>query len=271
LKRIALGLQYDGSSWQGWQTQPHGHTVQDALEKALAAFAQQAISTTCAGRTDAGVHALAQVVHFDTEAVREPFSWVRGVNAFLPPSVAVRWAVEVEGGEAGEDGFHARFSASARTYHYLIYNDSVRSPLWERRAGWVFRPLDAQAMQAAAQALLGEHDFSAFRAAECQARSPVRTMHSIQVRRAGDLIAVTLRANAFLHHMVRNIVGSLIQVGNGNRPAEWIGELLAGRDRELAAPTFSPDGLYLARVDYDARWGLPEADADLPFFKDFSS
>ena len=267
LKRIALGLQYDGSGWQGWQTQPHGQTVQDALEKALASFSQQSISTTCAGRTDAGVHALSQIVHFDTDVIREPFSWVRGVNAFLPPSVAVQWATEVEG---GEQGFHARFSATARTYHYLIYNHTVRSPLWERRAGWVFRPLDAAAMESAAQALLGEHDFSAFRAAECQANSPVRTMHRIQVRRSGDLIAVTLTANAFLHHMVRNIVGSLLQVGNGNRPEAWIGELLAGRDRELAAPTFSPDGLYLAKVDYDARWGLPEIDADLPFFKDFS-
>ena len=263
MKRIALGLQYDGSSWQGWQTQPHGQTVQDALERALAAFSQQQTDTLCAGRTDAGVHATAQVVHFDTDAVREPFSWVRGVNAFLPPSVAVRWATEVEG---GEQGFHARFSATARTYHYVIYNHPVRSPLWERRAGWVFRPLDDAAMQQAAQALLGEHDFSAFRAAECQARSPVRTLYAIRVRRAGDLIVVTLHANAFLHHMVRNIVGSLIQVGNGNRPAGWIAELLAGRERELAAPTFSPDGLYLAKVDYDPRWGLPEMRADLPFF-----
>lgn len=267
MKRIALGLQYDGSGWQGWQTQPHGQTVQDVLEKALAEFAQRPMATTCAGRTDAGVHALAQVVHVDTDAVREPFSWVRGVNAFLPSSVAVRWAAEVEG---GNEGFHARFTATARTYHYLIYNHAVRSPLWERRAGWVFRPLDELPMHAAAQALLGEHDFSAFRAAECQARSPVRTMHRIEVRRAGDLVVVTLRANAFLHHMVRNIVGSLIQVGNGNRPPEWIAELLRGRDRELSAPTFSPDGLYLGRVDYDARWGLPAQDTDLPFFKDFS-
>jgi tRNA pseudouridine38-40 synthase len=267
LKRIALGLQYDGSCWQGWQTQPHGQTVQDILEKALAAFCQQTINTTCAGRTDAGVHALAQVVHFDTEAQREPFSWVRGVNAFLPPSVAVQWATEVEGGGAG---FHARFSATARNYHYLIYNHAVRSPLLERRAGWVFRPLDVAAMQSAAQGLIGEHDFSAFRAAECQASTPVRTMHSIRVRRAGDLIVVSLKANAFLHHMVRNIVGSLIQVGNGNRPPTWMTELLVSRKRELAAPTFIPDGLYLAKVDYDARWGLPAMEDDLPFCKDFS-
>ncbi len=263
MKRIALGLHYDGTPWQGWQTQPHRQTVQDTLEAALDKFCQTPLATTCAGRTDAGVHATGQVVHFDTDASRELFSWVRGVNAFLPPSVAVRWAAEVEGGDAG---FHARFSATARTYHYVIYNHPVRSPLWQGRAGWVFRPLAADAMQAAAQALVGEHDFSAFRAAECQALSPVRQLHAIDVRRRGDLVVVTLRANAFLHHMVRNIVGSLIQVGSGNRPAGWIAELLAGRNRELAAPTFSPDGLYLAKVDYDARWGLPEAQDSLPFF-----
>jgi tRNA pseudouridine38-40 synthase len=262
LKRIALGLQYEGTPWQGWQTQPHRQTVQDTLESALEKFCLQPLPTTCAGRTDAGVHATGQVVHFDTEASRELFSWVRGVNAFLPESVAVRWAAEVQG---GDDGFHARFSATARTYHYVIYNHAVRSPLWSARAGWVFRPLDAEAMMQAAQHLLGEHDFSAFRAAECQAQSPVRTMHAIQVKRQGELLVVTLRANAFLHHMVRNIVGSLIQVGSGNRPGDWIAELLASRNRELAAPTFSPDGLYLAKVDYDARWGLPEVQDSLPF------
>jgi len=254
LKRIALGLQYDGSPWHGWQTQPHGHTVQDVLEKALAEFAQQPMATTCAGRTDAGVHAFAQVVHVDTDAVREAFSWVRGVNAFLPPSVAVRWATEVEGGDAG---FHARFTATARTYHYLIYNHAVRSPLWERRAGWVFRPLDDQSMHAAAQALLGEHDFSAFRAAECQARSPVRTLRRIEVRRAGDLVAVSLTANAFLHHMVRNIVGSLLHIGQGRQPSDWMQSVLAGRNRDLAASTFAPDGLYLVRVGYPEEFNIP--------------
>ncbi|MCE2832656.1 MAG: tRNA pseudouridine(38-40) synthase TruA [Oxalobacteraceae bacterium] len=265
MRRIALGLQYDGTPWQGWQTQPHRQTVQDSLEQALAKFCQCALPTTCAGRTDSGVHALGQVVHFDTEVTREPFSWVRGVNAFLPASIAVRWAAEVAG---GDDGFHARFSALVRTYHYVIYNHPVRSPLWAGRAGWAFRPLDADAMHASAQALLGEQDFSAFRAAECQAASPLRTMHSVAVTRHRDTIIVTLRANAFLQHMVRNIVGSLIQVGTGNRPQTWIAELLANRDRELAAPTFSPDGLYLAKVDYDARWGLPHEDDSartLPF------
>jgi tRNA pseudouridine38-40 synthase len=175
----------------------------------------------------------------------------------------VQWAAEVEG---GEHGFHARFSALARTYHYVIYNYPVRSPLCEGRAGWVFRPLDAARMQEAAQALIGEHDFSAFRAAECQAASPVRTLHHIAIRRHGDRLIVSLSANAFLHHMVRNIVGSLIQVGIGNRPPAWMAELLASRQRELAAPTFSPDGLYLAKVDYDARWALPAPDESLPFY-----
>ncbi len=263
MKRIALGVQYDGRPWHGWQTQPHGRSVQDVLESALAQFCQLPVATTCAGRTDAGVHALAQVVHFDTSIDRESFSWVRGVNAFLPPSVAVRWVSEVEG---GEHGFHARFSALARTYLYVLYNHPVRSPLTHGRAGWVFRPLDAARMAEAAQALVGEHDFSAFRAAECQATSPVRQLHRIGVVRDGDRIVVTLRANAFLHHMVRNIVGSLIQVGIGNRPTEWIATLLASRQRELAAPTFSPDGLYLAAVDYDARWTLPATDNHLPFW-----
>lgn len=262
MKRIALGLHYEGTPWKGWQTQPHRQTVQDTLEAALQKFCQVPLPTVCAGRTDAGVHATGQVVHFDTEVSRELFSWVRGVNAFLPPSIAVRWAAEVEG---GDDGFHARFSARTRTYHYVIYNNPVRSPLWSGRAGWVFRPLDEARMMEAAQALVGEHDFSAFRAAECQALSPVRTMHAVTVRRSGDVVVVTLRANAFLHHMVRNIVGSLIQVGNGNRPPHWIAELLAARNRELAAPTFSPDGLYLARVDYEARWGLPAVQDSLPF------
>ena len=236
--------------------------MQDTLEAALEKFCLHPMPTTCAGRTDAGVHATGQVAHFDTDISRELFSWVRGVNAFLPASIAVRWAAEVEG---GDDGFHARFSATARTYHYVIYNHPVRSPLWSGRAGWVFRPLDADAMMQAAQHLIGEHDFSAFRAAECQALSPVRSMYAIQVRRNRELVIVTLRANAFLHHMVRNIVGSLIQVGSGNRSESWIAELLAHRNRELAAPTFSPDGLYLAKVDYDARWAVPDATDILPF------
>ena len=270
MKRIALGIQYDGRQWQGWQTQPHRKTVQDTLEAALAKFCQQSVVTVCAGRTDSGVHAIEQVVHFDTEAERELFAWVRGLNAFLPATIAVRWAAEVAGATqasgAEQDAFHARFSAQARTYHYLIYNHPVRSPLWSGRSGWVFRPLRVEAMQAAAQALIGTHDFSAFRAAECQAHSPVRTMHTITLQRQGELILVTLKGNAFLHHMVRNIVGSLIQVGIGNAAEAWVGEVLAARNRDLAAPTFSPDGLYLAKIDYDAGWNLPQIDTTTPLF-----
>jgi len=264
LKRIALGLQYDGSHWQGWQTQRHGQTVQDTLETALAKFCQAPVATTCAGRTDSGVHALEQVVHFDTTVERETGSWRRGVNAFLPPSIALRWAAEPMVPMVPiqpDDAFHARFRAISRTYHYLIYNHPTRSPLWVGRAGWVFRPLDAERMQEAAQNLVGTHDFSAFRAAECQAKSPVRTMHSIDIKRHRELIVVTLRANAFLHHMVRNLVGSLVLVGVGKQSPSWVAEVLASRQRKHAAPTFSPDGLYLAKIDYDARWGLPQTDA----------
>lgn len=255
MKRIVLGVQYDGTPWRGWQTQPGGGTVQDTLQGALRKFTLTDIATTCAGRTDAGVHALEQVVHFDTGLDRELFSWVRGVNAFLPPSIAVRWACEVPHGTP--DDFHARFSAVARTYHYVIYNHPVRSPLLAGKAGWVFRPLRVEPMREAARHLLGTHDFSSFRAAECQAKSPVKTMHDIRIERQGDIVVVTLRANAFLHHMVRNIVGSLIVIGNGNQAPLWMKEILECCDRSRAAPTFMPDGLYLARIDYDERWALP--------------
>ncbi|WP_211451284.1 tRNA pseudouridine(38-40) synthase TruA [Collimonas antrihumi] len=270
MKRIVLGVQYDGTPWQGWQTQPNGKTVQDRLEAALQKFTQGPVDTICAGRTDSGVHALEQVVHFDTHLSREISSWVRGLNAFLPSSIAVRWAHELPvpvDGEAADydarDQFHARFSATARTYHYLLYNNPVRSPLLEGKAGWVFRPLELELMRQAAAHLVGTHDFSAFRAVECQAKSPVRTMEEIRIERRGDLIVFSLRANAFLHHMVRNIVGSLIYAGNGNKPPEWIAELLLQRNRALAAPTFMPDGLYLAQVAYDPKWQLPRQPAGL--------
>ncbi|RAM63088.1 tRNA pseudouridine synthase A [Herbaspirillum rubrisubalbicans] len=280
LRRVVLGVQYDGASWQGWQTQPHRQTVQDQLEAALQRFSTTSIATTCAGRTDSGVHALEQVVHFDTAIARDRFSWVRGTNAFLPPTIAVRWACELpwvddaaiagaqaaelhgaerEGAESlAQFGFHARFSAIARTYHYVLYNHAVRSPLLAGKAGWTFRPLDADRMHRAAQYLIGEHDFTSFRAVECQAKSPVRKMESIAVRRYGDMIVFTLKANAFLHHMVRNIVGSLVVVGSGKQGPEWMGQVLALRDRSRAAPTFMPDGLYLARVDYPDAWALPQ-------------
>lgn len=255
--RIVLGVQYDGACWQGWQTQPHGLTVQDRLAAALKQFTLVDIQTVCAGRTDSGVHALEQVVHFDTTLSREMSSWVRGVNAFLPPSIAVRWACAVPVTGADDD-FHARFSATARTYHYVLYNHPVRSPLFAGKAGWTFRPLDAQRMHDAAQQLVGTHDFTSFRAIECQSKTPVKTMHAVDVRRHGDMIIFTLTANAFLQHMVRNIVGSLVAVGNGSQPVEWVGELLALRNRSRAAPTFMPDGLYLARVAYPAQWQLPQ-------------
>jgi len=262
LKRIVLGVQYDGTPWQGWQTQLSGNTVQDRLQAALKKFAQAEINTTCAGRTDTGVHALEQVVHFDTTLERESFSWVRGLNAYLPPSIAVRWATELNHDPAADAEFHARFSARSRTYHYALYNHPVRSPLLMGKAGWVYRPLALEPMQAAAAHLIGQHDFSAFRSADCQAKSPVKKMHAIHIERRGDLIVFTIHASAFLHHMVRNIVGSLIYAGIGRHPPEWIRAVLTGRDRNLAAPTFMPDGLYLAKIDYDPKWDLPQENVD---------
>lgn len=256
MKRIVLGLQYGGGPWQGWQTQSSGLTVQDQLETALLKFSCATQHCHCAGRTDAGVHALEQVVHFDTDIVRTDAAWVRGVNAFLPPSIAVRWATQLPA--TSPDGFHARFSARARTYDYLLYNHPVRAPLLAGRVGWVFRPLDVNAMQQAADLLIGTHDFSAFRAVECQAKSPLKTVRRIDIARRGDMIVFTFEANAFLHHMVRNIVGSLVYIGTGKHPPSWMYELVAARERSLAAPTFMPDGLYLAKIDYDARWALPQ-------------
>lgn len=256
MKRIAIGIQYDGAPWQGWQTQPHGLTVQDTLQAAIRQFALRDLPIQCAGRTDTGVHAIGQVAHFDTDVERTMQSWVRGVNNFLPQSIAVRWAHEV-GPDAAGQAFHARFSAIGRTYHYYLYNHPVRSPLLHGRAGWAFRPLDAARMHEAAQHLIGRQDFSAFRAAQCQASSPVRSMQSVEVERSGDLLRFTLTANAFLHHMVRNIIGSLVAVGSGAQPADWIAELLASGNRTLAAPTFMPDGLYLANIDYGPNWNLP--------------
>ena len=258
-RRVVLGVQYDGAPWQGWQTQVSGLTVQDRLEAALEKFACVRLQTHCAGRTDAGVHALAQVVHFNTGIMREAASWVRGVNAFLPPSIAVRWAAEVPA--VSPDGFHARFSARSRTYFYALYNHPVRAPLLVGKTGWAFRPLDVTLMQQGANALLGTHDFSAFRAVDCQAKSAIKTVRRIELVRRGDMIIFTFEADAFLHHMVRNIVGSLIYVGTGRQPPEWIARVLASRDRRLAAPTFMPDGLYLAEIDYDTQWGLPREPA----------
>jgi tRNA pseudouridine38-40 synthase len=249
--RIALGIEYDGSSFCGWQTQPAGCAAQDKLEQALAQIAGERVATICAGRTDAGVHALAQVVHFDTAAQRPESAWVRGVNALLPAALAVTWARQVSG------EFHARYAARARCYRYVLLNHPVRPAADCGRAGWFHLPLDLENMRAAARLLLGEHDFSAFRSSECQARSPVRELRQLTIERQGDYVIFEVCANAFLHHMVRNIIGGLVYVGKGRHAPGWMGEVLAGRDRTRAAPTFDAAGLYLARVDYDAQWGLP--------------
>ncbi len=249
--RIALGLEYAGDGFTGWQSQADGRGVQDALERALGAIAGTAVGTIAAGRTDAGVHATMQIVHFDTAAVRPDSAWVRGVNAHLPKSIAVQWARPVP------PEFHARFAATSRHYSYVLLNRAVRPALLAGRVGWYHRPLDVAAMARAAQALVGTHDFSTFRAAECQAKSPVKTLAAASVVGSGDCIRLEFTANAFLHHMIRNIVGALVRVGAGKAPESWIGELLAGRDRTRAAPTFAADGLHLIGADYDAKWGLP--------------
>jgi tRNA pseudouridine38-40 synthase len=225
--------------------------VQDAVEPALAAIAGAAVGITAAGRTDRGVHARGQVIHFDTEASRPASAWVRGVNALLPDSVAVLWSKEVD------DEFHARYSAVARTYRYELLNRPGRPALAASYLGWFHLALDVQKMREAAAVLLGEHDFSAFRSSECQAKTPIRTLHALEIERAGERIDFVLRANAFLHHMVRNIVGTLIYVGKGRHSPERVREVLLSKDRSKAAPTFGPEGLYLEKIDYDARWGLP--------------
>lgn len=250
LNRIALGIAYDGRPWQGWQKQPHGQTVQDALERALQAFVGAPVSTVCAGRTDTGVHGLNQVVHLDTGVQRTSESWVRGTNAHLPDSISVQWAQVVPA------EFHARFSATARAYTYVILNTRVRHPLWQGRAGWVFQPLNIEAMQQAARCLLGEHDFSSFRSSQCQAKTPIRTLHQLDITQQGPRIVVNLRANAFLHHMVRNILGALVQVGQGRESVDYVAKVLEARDRTQGAPTFSPDGLYLTDVTYPG-YALP--------------
>ena len=253
--RWALGISYLGQAYDGWQSQPSGRTVQDHLEAALSQFAAQPVSTVCAGRTDAGVHGLMQVVHFDTEVVREPFSWVRGTNRFLPPDIAVQWAQQVP------DEFHSRASAIARRYAYVLLESPVRPSVESGRAGWVFRPLDEAALRDAASRLLGTHDFTSFRASACQARSPVKSMRRIDISRRGAYWRFEFEADAFLHHMIRNIMGCLLLVGQGQKPPSWIDDVLAARNRDAAAPTFAPDGLYFLGPVYEARWGLPQRTA----------
>jgi tRNA pseudouridine38-40 synthase len=250
--RLALGISYNGQAYQGWQSQLSGQTVQDKLEMALGKFTAQRVSTLCAGRTDAGVHGLMQVVHFDTPLARATSSWVRGTNAFLPQDIAVEWA------QAVPDEFHCRASALSRRYAYILLESPVRPSVDTGRVGWVFRPLDIDAIQQAATHLLGEHDFTSFRASACQALSPVKTLQRIDISRRGAYWRFEFEANAFLHHMIRNIMGCLIAVGQEKYPPEWVRDVLLARKREVAAPTFSPDGLYFLGPRYAPHWDLPD-------------
>jgi tRNA pseudouridine38-40 synthase len=257
--KIAIGVSYCGAGLEGWQSQPSGNTVQDHLERALSEIGGERIALTAAGRTDSGVHASAQVAHFDTGAYRPESAWVRGVNALLPAGIAVQWAAPVS------EDFHARYSATSRTYRYVLYNRAIRPALFAGRAGWFHLPLDLEKMREAAKCLVGEHDFSSFRSAECQAKSPVRIVQSVAIRASGAYFLFDVTANAFLHHMVRNVIGSLVYVGKGKHPPAWMGELIKARDRSRAAPTFPAEGLYLSRVQYEARWKLPAFPDMMPF------
>lgn len=251
MARIALGIEYDGSAYSGWQTQIHARSVQGELERALSRVADHKVTLTAAGRTDAGVHALAQVAHFDSDAQRPIQAWVLGANAESADDVSVQWAAPVP------DDFNARHSAMSRSYLYRILSRPMRPALQRNRVCWRRKPLDAERMHEAAQVLVGQHDFSSFRAAECQSRTPVRNLLEISVTRSGDQLELRVRANAFLHHMVRNIAGSLLAVGSGDRSARWIGEVLEARDRALAGVTAPPQGLYLTAVEYPPVYGLP--------------
>ncbi len=262
MTRIALGLQYDGSRFVGWQTQPSQNTVQDNLEKAIHAFVGDTqsmanpIRVTAAGRTDTGVHALGQVVHFECTVERDDWSWVRGLNSFLPSDIVVNWAHVVDG------SFDARFSAFERSYVYALHIGPCRAPTVASRAGYLMlaadKWLDVDAMQAASRCLLGEHDFSSFRSSECQSKTPIKTVYDIQILDQKPWVYIVVRANAFLHHMVRNIVGSLLAVGQEKRSVRWMAEVLEAKSRQLAAPTFSPDGLYLAKVGYPPEYLIPD-------------
>jgi tRNA pseudouridine38-40 synthase len=250
--RVVLGLEYCGLGFCGWQSQLQGCGVQDALETAVSAIAKMKIGVIAAGRTDTGVHAAFQVVHFDTTVNRPLTAWVRGVNSHLPPGVAVLWAREVS------DDFHARFSANQRGYRYVLLNHPVRPGLNHGLIGWYHRPLDVAVMNQAAALLIGQHDFSAFRAAACQAKSPTKDLRRVQVERRGDYLVYDFLADGFLHHMVRNLMGCLIQIGAGAQSPEWAQAILESRDRSLAAPTFDAAGLYLTHIRYPAHFALPE-------------
>ncbi|MEY4624845.1 MAG: hypothetical protein RL061_370 [Pseudomonadota bacterium] len=258
--RLALGLQYDGAAFSGWQTQSNGNTVQDHLEEALCHFIGnpqvQEVKTITAGRTDTGVHALGQVVHFDTEIVRPENAWIKGVNSFLPKSVVVQWVKPVP------ETFDARYLAFERTYCYALYTGEHSAPLVQGKAGYLMLPngksLDISAMQMASQCLIGEHDFTSFRSSECQSKTPVKTLYQVEIHSQGPWVFFVLKGNAFLHHMVRNLVGSLVVIGQGKESPEWLKTLLEAKNRQLAAPTFMADGLYLVRVGYPEHFEIPE-------------
>lgn len=250
--RVVLGVGYRGQAYQGWQSQPNGNTVQDKLEGALARFADLPLRTVCAGRTDTGVHALNQVVQLDTLVERDESSWVRGTNRFLPPDIAVQWC------RLKDESFHARYGAIGRRYVYVLLESPVRPAVEAGSVGWSFRPLDGDAMRAAAGRLLGEHDFSAFRSSECQAPTPVKTIRAIEISNRGAYWRFEFDANAFLHHMVRNLMGSLLAVGSGARSEDWLVDVIASRDRARAAATFSADGLYFVGPYYDPVHEIPQ-------------
>jgi tRNA pseudouridine38-40 synthase len=250
--RLAFGISYRGSAYHGWQSQPDGQTVQDQVELALSRFADVAIRVVCAGRTDAGVHALNQVVHLDSPVARDAFSWLRGGNRYLPRDIALQWCQPVA------PDFHARNGARGRRYRYLLLESPVRPAIETDAAGWVFRPLDGDRMRQASRCLIGEHDFSSFRSSECQARSPVKTLRNVEVTRNGAYWRFDFDGSAFLHHMVRNLMGCLVAVGVGRRSPAWLAEVLAARDRDASAPTFAPEGLYFFGPYYDAGQRIPE-------------
>lgn len=260
--RVALGIEYDGSLFHGWQYQPRLRTVQDELERAIGYVANHDITLQCAGRTDTGVHALAQVVHFDTDSERTAYAWLSGTNSYLPKDITVRWVRFVD------DDFHARFSAVARRYRYFIYNHAVRSSVAMTGVTWQYRPLNHELMQEAAACLVGEHDFSSFRAIECQAKTPVRRIIDFTVKRQDDLVILDVKANAFLHHMVRNLAGVLMAVGVGRRDRGWVQTLLAAKNRALGAETAPPCGLYLVDVEYPASYDFPAAPLGPLFYRE---
>lgn len=251
MKRIAIGLEYNGTNYYGWQRQENLVTLQGCVEAALSAVANHPVAVICAGRTDAGVHAFGQVIHFDSDALRSMDNWILGGNAHLPGAIAIRWAKLVD------DSFHARYSALSRSYRYIIYNHPIRSAIYEQTATWWHQPLDEVAMQSAANYWLGEHDFTSFRSVNCQAKTAVRCIHTFTVQRENEFIILHVKANAFLHHMVRNMVGVLLAIGEGKKSICWAEEALLAHDRRKAGITAPPNGLYLEKVEYSEGFQIP--------------